>query len=271
MAFHLHSYALHVNRVDYQRRAESQLTNEVDTVATKIAHMREATYRPELAVPSTTDVYLVTKRLFDILLSATALVLLAPLMALIALIIRLDSPGPVIFKQKRVLGGQRPGELHPERHVFEFFKFRSMYQNADQKLHQQHMSQLINGQGGQGAALKMHKLAHDPRVTRFGRFLRKTSLDELPQLVNILRGDMTFVGPRPAIPYEVAEYKAWHLRRLEVAQGLTGLWQVKGRNNLSFDEMVQLDIEYARRRSFWLDLGILLVTVPMVLICRGVR
>jgi lipopolysaccharide/colanic/teichoic acid biosynthesis glycosyltransferase len=245
--------------------------HEVDRVATKIAHMREATYNPDLSVPSATELYLATKRLFDILLSATLLVLLAPLMALVALAIRLDSPGPVIFRQKRVLGGQHPSEEHPERHVFEFWKFRSMHHNADQKLHQQHMTQLISGQNAQGAALRMHKLAHDPRVTRVGRLLRKTSLDELPQLINILRGDMSFVGPRPPIPYEVAEYKAWHLRRLEVVQGLTGLWQVKGRNDLSFDEMVQLDIEYARRRSLWLDAKILLATIPAVLICRGVR
>jgi lipopolysaccharide/colanic/teichoic acid biosynthesis glycosyltransferase len=240
-------------------------------VATKIGHIREATYNPELSMPSATEFYLATKRLFDIALSATLLVLLAPLMALIALAIRLDSPGPVIFRQKRVLGSQRPGDLHPERNVFEFFKFRSMHCNADEKMHQQYMAQLINGQNAQGEALKMHKLARDPRITRIGRFLRKTSLDELPQLVNILRGDMTFVGPRPPIPYEVAVYKTWHLRRLEVAQGLTGLWQVKGRNSLSFDEMVELDIEYARRRSLWLDVWILLATIPAVIICRGVR
>jgi len=233
--------------------------------------MREATYSPELSVASATDLYLAAKRLFDIVFSAILLVVLAPLMALIALAIRLDSPGPVIFRQKRVLGGQLTDGLHPERHVFEFWKFRSMYHNADEKLHQQHMAQLINNHNAQGAAPKMHKLAHDPRVTRVGRWLRKTSLDELPQLVNILRGEMSFVGPRPPIPYEVIEYKPWHLRRLAVAQGLTGLWQVKGRNDLSFDEMVQLDIEYVRRRSLWLDLKILLATLPAILFCRGVR
>lgn len=240
-------------------------------MATKVAHIREATYNPELTLPSVTEVYLFAKRTLDIVLSLVLLVLLAPLMAAIALAIRLDSPGPVIFRQKRVLGGQSPSEEHPERHVFEFWKFRSMVHNADQTAHQQHMAQLIHGNGTQGPALKMHKLAHDRRVTRVGRFIRKTSLDELPQLVNILRGEMSFVGPRPAIPYEVAEYKAWHRARLQVKQGLTGLWQVKGRNDLSFNEMVQLDIEYAQHRSFWLDCKILLLTVPAVLISRGVR
>ena len=121
------------------------------------------------------------------------------------------------------------------------------------------------------AAVGMHKLRNDPRVTRVGRFLRKSSLDELPQLVNILKGEMSFVGPRPAIPYEVQHYKPWHMSRLEVEQGLTGLWQVMGRNELSFEEMVLLDIEYAESRSFLLDLKILLATLPAVLAGRGVR
>lgn len=240
-------------------------------MATKIAHIREATYNPDLTLPAGTQLYLATKRLLDVVLAAVLLVVLAPLMTVIALAIRLDSPGPVIFKQKRVLGDQPLGEEHPENHVFEFWKFRSMTDNADQTAHQQHMAQLIHGNGVHGPALKMHKLAHDRRVTRVGRFIRKTSLDELPQLVNILRGEMSFVGPRPAIPYEVAEYKPWHRARLQVAQGLTGLWQVKGRNDLSFNEMVQLDIEYAQQRSLWLDIKILLMTVPAVLIARSVR
>jgi lipopolysaccharide/colanic/teichoic acid biosynthesis glycosyltransferase len=218
-------------------------------VATKVAHIREATYNPELTLPSVTEVYLFAKRTLDIVLSLVLLVLLAPLMAAIALAISLDSPGPVIFKQKRVLGDQSPDEEHPELHVFEFLKFRSMVHNADPTAHQQHMARLIHGNGTRGPALKMHKLVRDRRVTRVGRFIRKTSLDELPQLVNVLRGEMSLVGPRPAIPYEVTEYKAWHRARLQVKQGLTGLWQVKGRNDLSFDEMVQLDIEYVQHGS----------------------
>lgn len=240
-------------------------------MATKLAHIREATYVPQIQVLSKDDSYLLAKRLFDIVLATVLLVLLAPVIVLVALAVALDSPGPVIFRQKRVLGEQGLGSGKPDQQVFEFFKFRSMYHNADQKVHQQYMENLINGQAQKGKESNLYKLEHDARITRVGRILRKTSLDELPQLFNILRGEMSFVGPRPAIPYEVQQYKTWHLQRLTVTQGLTGLWQVKGRNERSFDEMVALDIEYVRRRSFWLDLKILLETIPAVLSTRGVR
>ncbi len=240
-------------------------------MATKLAHIREATYIPEIQVLSKGESYLLAKRLFDVVLAAVLLVLLAPVIALVALAVALDSPGPVIFRQKRVLGGQGISNGKADQHVFEFFKFRSMYHNADQRVHQHYMESLINGQAQRGSDSKLYKLEHDTRITRVGRILRKTSLDELPQLLNILRGEMSFVGPRPAIPYEVQQYKSWHMQRLEVTQGLTGLWQVKGRNERSFDEMVALDIEYVQRRSFWLDLRILLETIPAVLSTRGVR
>jgi lipopolysaccharide/colanic/teichoic acid biosynthesis glycosyltransferase len=238
-------------------------------LATKLAHIREATYIPQAL--SRDESYLLAKRLFDIVLAAVLLVLLSPVIALVALAVALDSPGPVVFKQKRVLGDQELGDGRYEQRVFEFYKFRSMYHNADQKVHQQYMESLINGQAQKSADSKLYKLDHDTRITRVGRILRKTSLDELPQLFNILRGEMSFVGPRPAIPYEVQQYKPWHLQRLTVTQGLTGLWQVKGRNERSFDEMVALDIEYVRKRSFWLDVRILLETIPAVLSTRGVR
>ena len=242
-------------------------------MATKLAHIREATFAPDLHLATADDLYLFIKRLFDVFLSAVLLLAFAPLMALISLVIILDSPGPVIFRQKRVFGGQSWGDDNPEKHVFEFYKFRSMYQDADQKLHQQYMQDLINGHAKcvEDAGKKMYKLGRDPRISRVGLFLRKASLDELPQLVNILRGEMSFVGPRPAIPYEVRQYKPWHLQRLTVTQGLTGLWQVSGRNELSFDEMVQLDVEYGRKRSLLLDFKILLATIPAVLNGRGVR
>jgi lipopolysaccharide/colanic/teichoic acid biosynthesis glycosyltransferase len=240
-------------------------------LATRIAHIREATTLLNIGLPTADGFYLFAKRLLDIVFAVLLLTLLAPLMALIALAIALDSPGPVIFRQRRVLGDQALLLDHPEEQVFEFLKFRTMVHHADENLHRRYVERLINGQietpqGSKG----LYKLDRDPRVTRVGQLLRKTSLDELPQLVNILRGEMSFVGPRPAIPYEVRQYKSWHLRRLAVTQGLTGLWQVTGRNQLCFDEMVQLDIEYARRRSLVLDLKIMLATIPAVFGCRGV-
>lgn len=240
-------------------------------MATRIAHIREATNVQGLSLPLDDGLYLAAKRVLDLLLAVIALVLLSPLMLLIALAIVIDSPGPVIFKQKRVLGGQPIGTERPEEHVFDFYKFRTMYHHADQTLHRQYMERLINGQAESTAqgGRPLYKLAHDPRITRVGRFLRKTSLDELPQLINILRGEMSFVGPRPAIPYEVQQYKPWHLYRLTVQQGLTGLWQVTGRNQLTFDEMVQADIEYMRSRSLLLDARILLATIPALVSGRG--
>jgi lipopolysaccharide/colanic/teichoic acid biosynthesis glycosyltransferase len=241
-------------------------------VATRIGHVREATFIPSLSVPSSDDFYVLSKRVMDIVLAALLLVVLLPLFLIIGAAVAMDSPGPVIFRQKRVLGGQALEGDVAEEHVFEFCKFRSMFHNADQSLHRKYVEGLINGtaQKQSVASQKLYKLGHDPRVTPVGRFLRKTSLDELPQLVNILRGDMSFVGPRPAIPYEVRQYKPWHMHRLTVTQGLTGLWQVMGRNELSFDEMAQLDIEYVRGRSLWLDIKILAATIPAVLSGRGV-
>jgi lipopolysaccharide/colanic/teichoic acid biosynthesis glycosyltransferase len=243
-------------------------------MATKLAHIREATIGIELGYHSQTDgIYRAAKRALDVLLAIVLLIVLAPILLAISCAIALDSPGPVIFRQKRVLGGQPLGTRKPQEKVFEFFKFRSMYHNADQRPHQQYMQALIKGDGQvhEAEGQRLYKLGYDPRVTRVGAILRKTSLDELPQLVNILKGQMSFVGPRPAIPYEVEAYKPWHLRRLTVPQGLTGLWQIRGRNELTFDEMVQLDVEYARERSLGTDLAILFSTIPTVLSRRGAR
>jgi lipopolysaccharide/colanic/teichoic acid biosynthesis glycosyltransferase len=242
-------------------------------LATKIAHIRAATTLPSLSVPASDALYLFIKRMFDIVLSVTLLVVLSPLMALIALAVVLDSPGPAIFRQKRVLGGQKLDGHDPAKHVFSFYKFRSMADKADESVHQRYIENLINGTAGPSSdsGKKLYKLGGDRRITRVGCILRKTSLDELPQLVNILRGEMSFVGPRPGLPYEVHQYRPWHAQRLTVAQGLTGLWQVRGRNELSFDEMVQLDIEYVQGRSLLLDLEILLATFAAVLSCRGVN
>jgi len=233
-------------------------------VVAKLIDLQQTTYYPALRLDWSAWLYLRAKRLLDILLAGIALILLAPVFGAVAVAIKLDSPGPVIFRQTRVRGDQPLGTEHPEEHTFTFFKFRSMVHDADPSVHQQYTQALINGQAArQGNGL--FKLTADKRITRVGRFLRRTSLDELPQLWNILRGDMSLVGPRPALPYEVRLYKPWHRARLSVTPGLTGLWQVAGRNRLSFDEMVDLDVTYARRRSLRLDAAIILGTIPAVL------
>ncbi len=192
------------------------------------------------------------KRALDLALALITLLLAWPLMLLIALAIRLESPGPVIYRQVRVGRYGRP---------FIIYKFRTMIEGADAL--QDTLRPFNEVQG------PIFKMRDDPRVTRVGRILRRTSLDELPQIFNILRGEMSWVGPRPAIPEEVAHYEPWHHRRLEALPGLTGLWQVSGRSELSFDEMVRLDIYYCENWTFWMDLVILLRTIPAVLSGRG--
>ncbi len=202
----------------------------------------------------------IVKRAVDIVGSLFAIVLDAPLLIGIALAIKLTSRGPVLFRQKRV------GQFGKE---FTFLKFRSMCCDTDPSIHQKYVTQLItNGNGvKQGkAGQAQYKIANDPRVTKIGRILRTTSLDELPQFFNILMGDMSLVGPRPPLPYEVACYQTWHWARvLSVKPGLTGIWQVDGRSRVKFDEMVRMDLQYAAEQSLWLDLKILART-PMAVI-----
>jgi exopolysaccharide biosynthesis polyprenyl glycosylphosphotransferase len=201
----------------------------------------------------------VVKRVFDITLAALALILLAPLWVLMALLIKLDSKGPVLYKQERVGMDGR---------IFLFLKFRTMRTGADDRAHREYQRRYIEGRPDTnlGDSLRpVYKLHDDPRVTRTGRWLRRTSLDELPQLLNVLRGDMSVVGPRPPIPYEVEAYALWHRKRLDMKPGMTGLWQVSGRNRLSFDEMVRLDLFYIENWSLWLDLKIMLRTLPVLL------
>lgn len=199
------------------------------------------------------------KRLMDMALSAAAIVALSPLMALVAVLIKLDSPGPVFFIQERVgLNGR----------TFRMIKFRSMRADSDPEIHKKYLQQMIkNGQEYELDAdgKPVYKMTNDPRITRLGRFIRKTSIDELPQFFNVFKGDMSLVGPRPPIQYEVDEYKDWHMKRLYIRPGITGLWQVSGRNRLSFDQMVQLDIAYIEQWSLWMDLKILFRTIPVVL------
>ena len=207
------------------------------------------------------------KRLLDVVVSTVLLVLLSPLFAVIAALVKLTSRGPVFFRQQRVGHFGKP---------FTFLKFRSMYTDTDCEIHKQYIEQFItqdktdaaspNQNDGNG----VYKITNDPRVTTVGRFLRKSSLDELPQLINVLKGEMSLVGPRPPIPYECQRYDIWHRRRiLEIKPGLTGLWQVKGRSSTTFDEMVRLDLKYALEWSLWLDLKILLQTPRAVISGKG--
>lgn len=197
----------------------------------------------------------IMKRTLDLCIAIPLLLMCAPAFLVIGCGIRVDSRGPALFRQKRVgLLGKR----------FELLKFRTMYLGSDE-VHRAYVREWMHA--GQDARQfnGEFKLADDVRITRIGRILRKYSLDEFPQLLNVVLGDMSLVGPRPALPYEVADYEPWQRERLGVPPGITGLWQVSGRNQLTFDEMVALDIEYARTASVWTDLRILLRTIPVVL------
>ena len=205
------------------------------------------------------------KRMMDVTGSMALLFLLSPIFFLIAAAIKLTSPGPVLFRQQRIGEHGTP---------FTFLKFRSMNTNNDSSQHKEYVRQLIAGRAtknpANGSAEGVFKLTNDPRITAVGRFLRRTSLDELPQFINVLRGEMSLVGPRPPVPYEVEAYATWHRRRLlEAKPGITGLWQVTGRSRVGFDDMVRLDLRYASQSSPWVDLKILLQTPKAVIAGNG--
>ncbi len=204
----------------------------------------------------------VLRRCFDLVVSLALILLLSPLLIGVALAVRLDSHGPAFFRQRRV--GHRERE-------FTLFKFRSMRVDADPRGHQEYVTALIKGESASQEAGRenLYKLAVDNRITPVGRWIRRWSLDELPQLFNVVKGDMTLVGPRPAIAYEVSEYPSWYRERFSVKPGLTGYWQVSGRSERTYEEMVRLDIEYVERRSLALDLLILLKTPWVVLSRKG--
>jgi exopolysaccharide biosynthesis polyprenyl glycosylphosphotransferase len=205
------------------------------------------------SVPSDTAP-LVGKRVFDVVVSALVLLLCAPLLLLVALLIRIDSPGPVLFRQRRI-------GLHGRR--FWLYKFRSMVPGAARQLSSLRHRNEMSG--------PVFKIRDDPRVTRVGRWLRKTSLDELPQFWNVLKGEMSVVGPRPPIPSEVKQYERWHRKRLAVKPGITCTWQISGRNEVEFDRWMQLDLHYVENWSLWHDLKIVLLTIPAVILGRGAR
>jgi exopolysaccharide biosynthesis polyprenyl glycosylphosphotransferase len=206
-----------------------------------------------------------TKRLMDIVGSLLALMFFSPIFLVVALAVKRTSQGPVLYRQRRV--GQHGKS-------FWFLKFRSMYVNNDAAVHKEYVQQLIAGkanvQPSNGSGQGVYKLTKDSRITPVGGFLRKTSLDELPQFLNVLKGEMSLVGPRPPIPYEVEAYDIWHRRRLlEAKPGITGLWQVSGRSRIKFDDMVRLDLQYARNWSPWMDIKILARTPAAVVLGEG--
>lgn len=214
---------------------------------------------------SSKKVQIIIKRVIDIVGSIFGIIIFSPLMLITCFAIKITSPGPIIFKQQRIgLKGKK----------FYFYKFRSMRVDEDDRIHREYVSSLIKGeldkinQGDKNNPL--YKIKDDPRVTKIGKIIRKTSIDELPQFFNVLKGEMSLVGPRPPIPYEVEKYEPWHLRRiLEVKPGITGLWQVNGRSKTSFNDMVRLDLKYALNWSLWLDIKILLKTAIAVIHSGG--
>ena len=224
-------------------------------------------------------VYFFSKRLIDMAVAGTLLFLIAPLMLMITIAIKMDSVGGAIFTQERVgtrvrvRNGEKVWELRP----FHVYKFRTMHQNANSEIHKTFVKALIEDdddtltrvQNGKVKIDLKFKIAEDPRVTRVGKFLRKTSLDELPQFWNILKGDMALVGPRPPLAYEVDLYKPEHFRRLESTPGLTGLWQVSARSSVNFEGMVALDVWYVEHQSLWQDVKILFQTPVAVFFGRG--
>ena len=188
-------------------------------------------------------IYLIVKRITDIVCSLAGLIVLSPILLIIAIAIKMDSKGPIFFKQDRVGKDER---------IFSMYKFRSMVVNAEELKKSLEKENEMSG--------PMFKMKKDPRITRVGRFIRKTSIDELPQLINVLKGDMSLVGPRPSLPKEVEAFEPWMKERLTVLPGLTCIWQVSGRNNIPFKEWMELDIKYVRERSYLLDLKLIFKT-----------
>lgn len=200
----------------------------------------------------------VAKRCLDVIGAGIGTLLALPVLLFLALFIKSVSPGPLLFKQSRIGKGGR---------LFDCYKFRTMHPNVDTQEHQQYLAQLIHGKTGSSSrGTPMTKIEDKSKIIPGGVLIRSLGLDELPQLFNVLKGEMSLVGPRPAIPYEVREYQLWHKQRLDVLPGITGLWQVSGKNKLSFKKMIRLDLQYAQQQSLWLDMIILIRTPQVVLL-----
>lgn len=220
--------------------------------------------------------YYLVKRIVDFILSALLLLVFSPIFFIIFVAIKIYSPGPIFYIQKRV-GARRAkynGIEYWKKEIFPCYKFRTMHVNADSAVHQAYMRALIENNEEQMNALQgdkseIRKLLNDPRITRPGKILRKLSLDELPQFWNVFRGDMSLVGPRPAIPYEVEMYRPIHWRRLEAQPGITGLQQIKARSTAEFDQQILFDVEYIETQSIWQDLKIMFLTPFAILTTRG--
>lgn len=210
----------------------------------------------EQAAARSRRLYHAGKRLMDVALSSVALVVLSPMFIIIAILIRLDSPGPALFKQGRIGRNGR---------TFGMLKFRTMRVDADDRAHREAIARVVRGgRVTLASGEQVFKPPDDERITRVGKFLRAGSLDELPQLINILKGQMSLVGPRPALDYELPYYKAWHHQRFAVRPGLTGLWQVRRKEAEDFDDMMRMDVEYVRSFSLWLDVKLILLTIPAI-------
>ncbi len=224
------------------------------------------------------DRYYMLKRALDIVIASAMLFLALPILVICAIAIKLDSEGPVIFSQERV-GADKPSGVNGRWSTknFTVFKFRTMYINNSPEAHRQFVEAMMKKDeaamaklnGGSLDSKNKYKMTRDPRITRVGAFLRKSSLDELPQIFNVLNGTMSLVGPRPALPYEVAMYKPEYLGRLDAKPGITGWWQVYGRSQVEFDQMIDMDLQYIKQKSIWLDLRIILLTPIAVLKSKG--
>jgi exopolysaccharide biosynthesis polyprenyl glycosylphosphotransferase len=209
---------------------------------------------PPTVVPRSRRNYAL-KRVFDFFVALIAIILLSPVMLLVALAVKLDSKGPALFHQERIGEAGKP---------FQVYKFRSMRTDANDAVHRAAIAQFMQGQQIGGEGENKYKLTRDPRITRVGAFIRATSLDELPQLFNVLRGEMSIVGPRPAIRYEVEQYRYRHRYRLLVKPGITGIWQVYGRSKVDFETLVSMDLHYVTDGTFWLDLKLIVLTFGVV-------
>ena len=244
-----------------QSRANVRLVSELYNIIPEKVLLEKYLGIPIVQMPQNNEnvLFNVSKRVFDVVLTAVGFVFVAVPIAVIALLIKLTSKGPVLYKHTRIGKDCKP---------FQFYKFRTMYVGTDDTVHRDFVEEFIRSDGDQSEQ-KIRKITDDPRVTPIGRLLRKTSLDELPQLFNVLRGEMSLVGPRPCLPYELEQYKDWHRRRLAVIPGCTGLWQVAGRSAVDFNDMVILDLFYIDNMSPLFDLRIIFRTLPVMLLARG--
>ena len=239
------------------RERSGKVMHDQLTTPNRTPHVQDHTSRPAEALSAEQSIGThrspVYKRAFDVLVATVLLVVTAPLAAVVALTVKLTSPGPILFRQERLGQYGCP---------FTLYKFRTMYHGAGVELHREYFRLYRQGIRAPGQPRPLYKLRRDPRITPLGGILRRLALDELPQLYNVLRGDMSVVGPRPPLRYEVEHYTQRDLLRLSVKPGITGLWQVRGRDVVDFDTMITLDLEYIHRQSLALDLWILLATLP---------